>query len=87
MYVVSILLTCCQLTRLGDPSVRHICAAWQLASVGIVNIRRDDDDNFYCYGLSLLNRIERKDNDMKMIVLNMFFHCELSARTTPKEHS
>ncbi|KAG1872260.1 hypothetical protein F4604DRAFT_793517 [Suillus subluteus] len=87
MYVVSILLTCCQLTRLGDPSVRHICPAWQLASVGIVNIRRDVDDNFYCYRLSLLNRIESKDDDMKIIVLNMLFHYELGARTTPKEHS
>ncbi|KAG2034974.1 hypothetical protein BDR03DRAFT_963785, partial [Suillus americanus] len=45
----------------------------------MLNIRRDVNDN---YRLPLLNRIESKDNGMKIIVPNIFF--ELGARTTPK---
>ncbi|KAG1808397.1 uncharacterized protein BJ212DRAFT_1579984 [Suillus subaureus] len=67
-----------------EPSVRYIWPAWQPASVGVVNICPDVDDNFYCYRLPHLNRIESKDNGMKIVVPNMFFHWKLGARTTPK---
>ncbi|KAG1872273.1 hypothetical protein F4604DRAFT_1925896 [Suillus subluteus] len=61
------------LENVRDRSVRYVRPAWQLASVGTVNIRRDVDNDFYCYRLPLLNKIESKDNGMKIVVPNMFF--------------